>query len=381
MDLLIDPRTRGVEDLRHSITAVASSTSIRSATGFIRDVIQPRQSEDVRCIPYGSYEELMNDSNFDILYISTPHSHHFQNCMLALNYGKNIVCEKPLAVNSEQARVLYQKAQSNGCFLMEAVWTRFFPLSIAVRDLIKTRALGDILRVYVNNSTGVDVTTLDPKHRYLNKDLAGGALLDIGVYALTWLFQTLYNTNGVEHRKPPTNLKSIVTCHEASQTDQMVSMIMEFARDSQIPGHGRAHGIATTSMILPDAATSAPLSAGPTVHIYGLDGEIQVFGPAHRPEWINIIPKGKGKVQTLRFEIPAGGHGMFWEADEAAICWRDGKLESETIPWEESVHVLEIADAIRRHANLTYPDAIETIDYPIQLPAKAPERSGETKQE
>ena len=250
---------------------------------------------------------------------------------------------------------------------MEAVWTRFFPLSVTVRDLIRTRAVGDILRVYVNNSTGVDPDTLDPTHRYLNKDLAGGALLDIGVYALTWLFQTLYHTNDLEHRKPPTNLNSIVTLHEASQTDQMFSMIVEFPRGS---GNSRAHGIATSSMILPDARTDDPLSAGPTVHIYGLEGEIQVFGPAHRPQWINIIPKGKGEVQTLRFEIPAGGHGMFWEADEAARCWRDGKLESETIPWEESIHVLEVADSIRRHANLAYPDAIETVEFPVQLSTK-----------
>ena len=323
------------------------------------------------CAAYGSYEEIFNNGHmFDILYISTPHSHHFQNCMCALNAGINVVCEKPLTVNSKQARLLYEVARSRNLFLMEAVWTRFFPLSIAVRDLITSNAIGEVLRVYVNNSTGVDVETLEPTHRYLNKDLAGGALLDIGVYALTWLFQCLYHTNEVAHRRAPSDLMSIVTLHEPSQTDQMVSMVMKFTRLN-----GReAHGIATASMILPDAddgAQDRSMAGGPTVHIYGLDGEVQVFGPAHRPQWIKVVPKvGKGKVRTIDFEIPAGGHGMFWEADAAARCVRDGKLECETVPWQESIHVMEVMDKIREGTHLVYPHELETTEYPVQLSLK-----------
>lgn len=246
---------------------------------------------------------------------------------------------------------------------MEAVWTRFFPLSVSVRRLIHKGAIGDVLRVFVNNSTGTDVEKLDASHRYLNKSLAGGALLDIGVYALTWLFQTLYHTQDSQTRRPPSDLSSLVEFHEPSGTDQMTSLVMRF----DMPSNSvlkTAHGIATTSMVLPDAEAQG----GPTVHIYGLKGEIQVWGPAHRAQTIKAIPKKEfGEPFEEEFPIPAGGHGMFWEADEAARCWRDGDLESSIITWEESCLVMEVVDRIRQQAGITYSDEIETTDWPVQL--------------
>lgn len=350
-----------MDDICHIVTGVASSSSKASAERFLRDVIEPRQSSDVACTAYGSYEELLNDPNVDLVYISTPHSHHFQNCMSALRSGKGIVCEKPVAMNAKQARRLTEEAKNRGVFFMEAVWTRFFPLSIAVRQLIRDKAIGDVLRVYVNNSTGTDVDALEATHRYLNKDLAGGALLDIGVYSLTWLFQTLYATQDSEKRQKPSNLLSLVEFHDESQTDQMTSLVMRF----DMPSNAKtkvAHGIATTSMILPDATNDG----GPTVHIYGLDGEIQVWGPAHRAQSIRIIRKN-GEVEQRNFEIPLGGHGMFWEADDAARCWLAGHLECPTITWSESVLVMEAVDEIRRQANISFPDKIESLEYPIDL--------------
>lgn len=283
--------------------------------------------------------------------------------MLALDNGKPVLCEKPVAVNARQARKLHEVAKKKGLFFMEAVWTRFFPLSVTVRELIQKGAIGDVLRVYVNNSTGTDVETLDASHRYLNKSLAGGALLDIGVYALTWLFQTLYHTQDSHARRPPSSLSSLVEFHEPSGTDQMTSLVMRF----DMPSNSilkTAHGIATTSMVLPDA----DVQGGPTIHVYGLKGEIQVWGPAHRAQAIKVIPKkGFGEPYEQEFPIPAEGHGMFWEADEAARCWRDGKLESPTITWEESSLVMEVVDQIRQQAGITYPDEIETTDWPTQL--------------
>lgn len=286
--------------------------------------------------------------------------------MLALSNGTAVLCEKPLAVNSVQARKLYEVARQKGLFFMEAVWTRFFPLSITVRKMIQEGVIGDLVRVYVNNSTGTDPETLDPSHRYLNKSLAGGALLDIGVYTLTWLFQTLYHTQGAKGRRPPSALSSLVEFHEPSGTDQMTSLIMRF----EMPYNSvlkTAHGIATTSMVLPDAA----VDGGPTVHIYGLKGEIQVWGPAHRPQSIKVIPKAvqEGVVER-KFEIPGGGHGMFWEADAAARCWLAGELESAVMPWDESTLVMEVVDEIRRQANIVYPTEIETTEYPVKLDSR-----------
>ncbi|KIW14468.1 hypothetical protein PV08_07252 [Exophiala spinifera] len=365
-DILIDPTTRSTDDITHVVTGVASSSSVDSARRFYSEIVQPRQPSNVICSTYGSYEELVRDPAVDLVYISTPHSHHFQNCMTALNNGKAVLCEKPVAVNAHQARKLHEVAKQKGLFFMEAVWTRFFPLSVAVRQLIKDGVIGDVLRVYVNNSTGTDVEALDASHRYLNAALGGGALLDIGVYALTWLFQTLYHTQDPELRQPPSAMSSLVEFHEPSGTDQMTSLIMRF----DMPSNSRlkvAHGIATTSMVLPDAGNQD----GPTVHIYGLEGEIQVWGPAHRAQRIKVIPKaGHGVAWERHFPIPAQGHGMFWEADEAARCWLDGKLECPAISWDESTLVMEVADEIRRQANIVYPDEIETTEWPVQLGAR-----------
>lgn len=362
-DLLIDPTTRGTEDIVHVVTGIASSSSSAAAKHFYTEVVQPRQSREVVCNTYGSYEELVEDPDVDLVYISTPHSHHYQNCMLALNNGKAVVCEKPVAVNAVQARRLYEVAREKDLFFMEAVWTRFFPLSITVRQMIQEGVIGEMVRVFVNNSTGTDVEDLDPSHRYLNKSLAGGALLDIGVYTLTWLFQTLYHTQNPETRQPPSDLASLVEFHEPSGTDQMTSLIMRF----DMPSNSilkTAHGIATTSMVLPDASQDG----GPTVHIYGLKGEIQVWGPAHRAQSIKVIPKAAAEeAYERKFEIPARGHGMFWEADAAARCWLAGELECPIMPWDESTLVMETVDEVRRQAKIVYPAEIETTDYPVKL--------------
>ena len=131
------------------------------------------------CAAYGNYEELVADANVDVLYVATPHSHHFQNVMLAFEAGKNVLCEKAFTVNAAQTKILCETARKKNLFLMEAVWTRYFPLSIQVRDLIKDGAIGEVLRVAADNSFGDDVEeTWGTKHRMVNKDLAGGCLLD-----------------------------------------------------------------------------------------------------------------------------------------------------------------------------------------------------------
>lgn len=340
-----------------------------SAERFYSDHVVAAQPQNVQCKRYSSYEELVKDANVDLVYIASPHSHHFQNCMLALNAGKAIVCEKPLTVNATQARVLYQIAKEKGLFLMEAVWTRFFPLCRTVRKYIQDGVIGDILRVTVNNSTGVDVSKLDPAHRYLNIDLAGGALLDIGIYPITWLFQTLYHIVPKTERKAPSEVLSMLTFLEPSGVDGGGTIIIKFPRETA-SGAFEAHGVAMFSMTLPEVDPDKKGSDGANIHIYGRGGEIQVFGPTYRPEYIKIIPKrGFGDITTEHFEIP-GGYGMYWEADDAARCLRDGKLESEVIPWEESTLVMDVVDKIRSQIGVRYPEVIESTTYPLDLGAR-----------
>ncbi|KAK7210900.1 hypothetical protein V2G26_018078 [Clonostachys chloroleuca] len=359
-DLLVDPKTRGVSDVNHIITGVASSSSLESAQRFVAKNMQDSQL-GVSCATYGSYKELVTDPNVDIIYIATPHSLHFENCMLALNAKKAVLCEKPLTVNAKQAKRLYEVAAEKKVFFMEAVWTRFFPLSVRVRELIQSGEIGDVNRVFVNNSIGSNLDSMDLTHRYLNMDLAGGALLDIGVYPLTWLFQTLYHTQckGAKTPKPPTDISTLVEKHEITGADRTISMMMRFHMPNN-SGFDYAHGIASASFDLPDVDDAG----GPTIHIYGREGEIQVWGPVHRAQSIKVIPaKDSTKAYTEEYPIPAEGHGMFWEADEAARRLLAGDLQSETIPWDESVLLLATVDEIRKQAEISYPAKIETTEY------------------
>lgn len=142
-DLLCNPATRDVSDVAHKVVAVASSRSKESAAGFLEKVnLAP---EGVKL--YGSYDELVNDPDVDCVYVATPHSHHFQNAMLALQAGKNVLCEKAFTVTASQAKKLVEAAKAKNVFLMEAVWTRHFPLSIKIRELVKSGAIGTVYRV------------------------------------------------------------------------------------------------------------------------------------------------------------------------------------------------------------------------------------------
>ena len=121
----------------------------------------------------------MADPNVDVIYVATPHSHHFQNVMLAFEAGKHVLCEKAFTVNAAQAKILCETAKTKNLFLMEAVWTRYFPLSVQIRELIQNGTLGEVLRVLADNSFGDDMEEKwGTEHRMVNKDLAGGALLD-----------------------------------------------------------------------------------------------------------------------------------------------------------------------------------------------------------
>ncbi|KAL3485800.1 hypothetical protein BJX62DRAFT_242604 [Aspergillus germanicus] len=364
-DLLRDPAARDASDVSHTVVAVSSSSSASRAEKFISETGIPAP-----CAAYGSYEELVADPNVDVVYVATPHSHHFQNVMLALEAGKNVLCEKAFTVNAAQTRILVETARKKNLFLMEAVWTRYFPLSIEVRELIKAGRIGEVLRVTADNSFGDNPEEkFGTEHRMVNKDLAGGALLDLGIYSLTWVFQTLYHTLPKEQRKPPSRVSAHITPYHLTGADEATTILLSFPTSTPSnPEHpGESQAVASTHIRVwtdPDQQNSAR----PAIRIQGTKGEIQVDGPAFRPEVYRLIPaKGEGEIQEKKFTFPADGKGMYWEADEVARCLRDGKLESETLSWEESIVIMDVMDEARRQNGLTYPEKIESTVYPTQL--------------
>jgi predicted dehydrogenase len=184
LDLLIAPSTRGVDDIAsHKIAAVASR-SVDSADSFVRKIWSEaglpydKEAENVKKL--GSYEELYESDQIDVIYIGTPHSHHYRNAHDALSAGKSVVCEKPLTVNAAQAEVLVNLAKEKNVFLMEAVWTRMQPVAEEVQQIAKSGILGELRGVQAELCIDFEVENLDPSHRMVAPELAGGALLDLG---------------------------------------------------------------------------------------------------------------------------------------------------------------------------------------------------------
>jgi predicted dehydrogenase len=346
------------------VVAAASSSSVSRAQDFLKRVRAPTSAR-----AYGSYAEMVKDPNVDIVYVATPHSHHFQNTMLCLEAGKHVLCEKAFTVNAAQAKKLVETAKAKNLFLMEAVRTRYFPLSVKIREMVTSGEIGTVHRVIADLSLEKNADdgslAFDDGHRMVNLDLAGGALLDLGIYALTWNFQILYHCQP-KPREAPT-VTGVINKYEKTGADEMTSMILHF------PKH-KSMGIALTSLRVatdPDEGNAA----GAAIRIQGTKGEIQVLGPAYRPTYYRVIMKNAGgKVEEVDCAIPTDpdrngdGHGMFWEADEAARCLRDRKVESETLSWEESVIIMETMDTVRKQGGLKYSELIETAVYDEKSP-------------
>ncbi|KAH0291907.1 NAD(P)-binding protein, partial [Aureobasidium sp. EXF-3399] len=375
-DLTVNPETRDVKDIKHEIVAAASSSSASRAGDFLKKVGASSSAK-----AYGSYEELVADKDVDIIYVATPHSHHYQNAMLCLEAGKNVLCEKAFTVNAAQAKKLAEKAKEKNLFLMEAVWTRYFPLSIYVRDIITSGKIGTVHRTFADLSIGAQPEeAFDNSHRMVNPDLAGGALLDLGIYALTWVFQTLYHTQPESARQAPTVVSSLKKYPTGA--DEMTTMLVTFPRSSELGGD--AHGIATTAFrTTPDPDGKG--SAGPAIRIQGDKGEVQVFHPAYRPTKTKLI-LSDGTVEEKEFVQPGPGkgsgfangfgedknpegegHGMFWEADECAFALKEGRKEGKYEGLKESIVIMEVMDEVRKQNGMTYPDKIETTEYPTKL--------------
>lgn len=263
---------------------------------------------------------------------------------------------------------------------MEAVWTRYFPLSIYVRDTITSGRLGTVHRASADYSMSMspEESFADGKHRMVNMDLAGGAMLDIGIYAITWIFQSLYHTQPESARQAPSVLAAIKK-YPATGADEMTTILLTFPRSKELGGD--AHGIATTSIRVsedPDNKTTA----GPAIRIQGEKGEMQVYPPASRPTRTKLI-LSDGTVEDKTWEHPAqegfvngfGGdmnkageaHGMYWEADECGYALKEGRKEGKYEGLDESVVIMEVMDEVRRQGGLKYPEQIETLEYPVKF--------------
>ena len=128
---------------------------------------------------YGSYEEFVKDPDIDVVYVASRHVQHYSNSLLCLKHGKAVLCEKPVAMNLAQCKVMMETARKNNLFFMEALWTRFIPSFLKCLELIREGAIGEVKLIQSDFSMK---PAFDANGRLFNQMLGGGALLDIGIY-------------------------------------------------------------------------------------------------------------------------------------------------------------------------------------------------------
>lgn len=271
---------------------------------------------------YGSYNDLANDSDVDIIYIATPHPVHYPAALLCLESGKAVLCEKPFTVNSRQAAELIELARARNLFLMEAMWTRFLPLFVRLRELLAEKAIGDPVLVMADfgfsHSGG-------PAHRLFNRDLAGGALLDVGVYTISLASMVLGS---------PEQMTSLAVIGETG-VDELDSITLGYA------GGEMAQLSCSIRIDTPQEATI--VGTGGTIHL-----------PAYWWKGERMTVRRAGQ-EVEEIDAPMIGNGYNYEAAEAMRCVRQGMVESPTMPHRETLNILETLDAIRNQWDLDYP--------------------------
>ena len=295
------------------LVAVGSRTQ-EGANKFGDEFSAPRR--------HASYEALANDAGVDAIYIATPHPFHKENSILCLNGGKAVLCEKPFAINMQEAEDVIAVAREKRLFLMEAMWTRFTPTMVKVRELIGQGAIGEVRMI--NADFGFRAG-FNPKSRAFALELGGGGLLDVGVYPISLASMLLGE---------PTEIISTATLGETGVDEQSV-VVMKYA--------GGQISISTSAV-----RTATPWEA----FIMGTEGMIHIPRAWWMPKSMTLKVNGK---PDERFDLPFTGNGYNYEAIEVGRCLRAGELESSVMPLAETVSILRMMDTARAQWGLVYP--------------------------
>lgn len=298
----------------HRVTAVGAR-ALESAQAFASEHGIPSA--------YGSYDELVAADDVDVIYVGTPHPFHAEHAKLALNAGKHVLVEKSFTVNAAQAQELVDLAAEKGLVVLEAMWTRWLPHMVRIRELIAAGALGEIRGLIADHDQKIST---DPAHRLQNPDLGGGALLDLGIYPISFAWDVFGAPSSVYVLSSPT----------PTGVDQNDAIVLGY------PGGGKA--VIHTTL---DAA-------GPnTAVIVGTEARIEIDRVWYTPTAFDLIaPDG---TVLEHFDGTVEGRGMQFQADELERIVASGELAGTVLPPTESVAIMGTLDEIRAQIGLRYP--------------------------
>ncbi len=297
-----------------SVVAVGSRTQL-SADAFAAEFGIPRA--------YGSYEELVADPEVDAIYVSTPHPLHAENTMLALRAGKHVLVEKPFALNAAQANAMAGLAAEKKLVVLEAMWTRFLPHMLRIREIIAAGTIGEVRTLLADHNQNLP---RDPLHRINNPELGGGALLDLGIYPVSFAHDLF-------------GIPATIQANAAKTTtgvDRQTAIVLGYTGGQQAVLH------------------TALDTLGPNrAAIVGTEGRIEVESVWYTPTPFTVF--GSDGTVLERFDQPVKNRGMQYQAWELERLVAEGRLSGSVLPAEESVHIMETLDEVRRQIDLVYP--------------------------
>jgi predicted dehydrogenase len=298
---------------RQQVIAVGSR-SVASAKAFAEEAGIGRA--------HGAYDDLVADPEVDVVYVATPHNLHHRHALLAIDAGKHVLVEKPIALNAAEATEVAERAAARGVFCAEALWTFFLPRYDVVRQLLADGVLGDVRTVLADHGEWFPDT-----HRILRHDLAGGALLDLGTYPVAFASWVLGE---------PERIVAIGQDVPGGEVHGQVSAVMRH------PG-GAQSAINTT--VMADTPNRAVLA--------GTRATLEFAAPFYQPG--DLVLSSAGKESTLRWSEPAIGHdALYVSAVEAARRITAGETSTPLRPLTDSIATLRVVDEIRRQIGVTF---------------------------
>jgi len=304
------------EDLKrlngHSISAVGSRT-LGNAQSF---------ANTFGGTAYGSYEALVADPQVDAIYVATPHPAHKENVILALNAGKPVLCEKPFAVNAHEAEEMVKAAQKNNVALMEAMWARFLPHYAKVREIVASGVLGKIHTIHADHGQRLADQNIP---RLVEPSLAGGALLDLGIYPISFAHMILGN---------PAKITSTAVLTDKG-VDAQTSMIFDYADGAQ--------AVLNTTMI-----EQTPCRAV----VAGLNGWLEIDRTFYNPASMRVIMNDGVVTEYPKAYV---GHGLREQAEVFKQLVTSGQQQSQILNWQDTVDIMKTLDQVRSQIGLKYP--------------------------
>jgi predicted dehydrogenase len=267
---------------------------------------------------HASYESLVADESVDVIYVATPHPMHRDNAILALRAGKPVLVEKPFAMNAAEAAEIVEVAREKRLFAMEAMWTRFLPHIAVVRDWLAQGVLGEIVAVTADHGQWF---AEDAGFRLFASELGGGALLDLGVYPVSFASMVLGTPNRVASISSPA----------FTGVDAQTSMVFGYESGAQ-------------SVLSCTLRANSPTRAS----IVGTDARIEIDGDFYAPAAVTLVPR---QGESTRVECTHEGRGLRHQADEVARRLAVGELESPVMPLDETISIMETIDIVQAQAH------------------------------